>query len=96
MTSKNIPTDNACDCDCCRGRTETFLLREQLARRWKVSPKTLANWVQLNTGPTPIRLAGRLVRYALTDIEAFERSGRAPMAAVHPATTMTTTDTKEN
>jgi Helix-turn-helix domain len=43
----------------------------ELARRWRVSPRTLERWRWLNQGPPYLKLGGRVV-YRLADIEAFE------------------------
>lgn len=43
----------------------------ELARRWKLSPRTLERWRWTGQGPMFIKLGGRVV-YRLQDIEAFE------------------------
>ena len=43
----------------------------ELARRWKLSPRTLERWRWLGQGPRFMKLGGR-VAYRLEDIEAFE------------------------
>ena len=48
-----------------------FLKPEQLAIRWGVSPKTLANMRVSGTGPAYIKLKGS-VRYPLKTIKAYE------------------------
>lgn len=55
---------------------EAFLHQRDLANRWRVSPRTLERWRWLKTGPTYIKLGGRVV-YAVEDIEAYERRRRA-------------------
>jgi hypothetical protein len=49
-----------------------FLTEAELAERWRLAPKTLQN--QRHRGQTPIRFLkiGHSVRYALSDVEAFE------------------------
>jgi hypothetical protein len=47
---------------------------EQLAERLKVARPTLRNWRSLGIGPAYIKM-GRLVRYRLIDVLAFERKG---------------------
>ena len=42
-----------------------------LARRWKISPRTLERWRWLKLGPPYLKLGGR-VAYRLEDIEAYE------------------------
>jgi hypothetical protein len=43
----------------------------ELARRWKLSPRTLERWRWLGQGPRHLKIGGRVV-YRLDDIEAFE------------------------
>ena len=49
---------------------ETLLDKKQVAELLTISVKTLDLWIQKNQGPRPVRI-GRLVRYKLSDIEAF-------------------------
>lgn len=42
-----------------------------LARRWKMSPRTLERWRWLGTGPAYIKLGGKVI-YRLEDVVAFE------------------------
>lgn len=53
---------------------EVFLFRAELAVRWRLSYKALANW---NSDPDavirPRKIGGR-VRYALSDIQAVEQA----------------------
>jgi hypothetical protein len=42
-----------------------------LARRWRMSPRTLERWRWLKTGPRYLKIGGRVV-YRLEDIEAYE------------------------
>jgi predicted DNA-binding transcriptional regulator AlpA len=54
---------------------ETLLSLAQVAERYRVTPRTVQNWTANNHKfPQPIRFSRRLVRYRLTDLEAFERS----------------------
>lgn len=53
-----------------------YLTQPELARRFRVSPRTLERWRWLKTGPNYIKLGGKIV-YALDDIEAYERRRRA-------------------
>lgn len=46
-----------------------------LARRWKLSPRTLERWRWLELGPPFLKVGGRVL-YHLDDIEAFEVSCR--------------------
>ena len=56
------------------------LHQTDLARRWRISPRTLERWRWLNQGPRYLKIGGR-VAYRLEDIEAFEAEQlRAPDA----------------
>lgn len=60
------------------------LCQEELARRWRVSPRTLERWRWLGQGPAFLRLGGR-VAYTLQDVEAYEAAQRhAPAPASDP------------
>lgn len=50
-----------------------FLTDQQLAHRWRISPKTLRN-ARVKGGPLPFVRIGRLVRYRLSDVESYEAS----------------------
>jgi hypothetical protein len=43
----------------------------ELARRWKISPRTLERWRWLGQPPRFLKIGGRIA-YRLEDIEAFE------------------------
>jgi hypothetical protein len=47
-----------------------FLTQVDLARRWRMSPRTLERWRCLGKGPPYIRIAH--VLYRLDDVRAFE------------------------
>jgi hypothetical protein len=49
--------------------------QENLARRWRISPRTLERWRWLRQGPSFIKLGGRVV-YRIEDILAFEAAQR--------------------
>lgn len=51
---------------------ETWITPQQLADRWGLSPKSLANQRCMGTG-LPFLKVGQLVRYALSDVVAYER-----------------------
>ena len=51
--------------------TTQHLSQQELANRWRVSPRTLERWRHVRTGPGYIRIGGR-VAYPLADITAFE------------------------
>jgi DNA-binding transcriptional MerR regulator len=53
--------------------TITHLHQIELARRWKISPRTLERWRWLGTGAPHIKVGGRVL-YRLEDIEAYERA----------------------
>lgn len=61
---------------------DLFLTPPELARRWRVSVQTLANWRSRDAGPSFIKL-GRRVLYRLAEIEAIEAgaTNSRPMAA---------------
>lgn len=54
---------------------DIFLDDRELAARWNCSPKTLRNQRSLRMGCPYVHL-GRLVRYRLSDVLAFEADGR--------------------
>jgi hypothetical protein len=49
-----------------------FLTQEELAERWRMSPRSLERWRSDGFGPKWIRLRGRVL-YRIEDILAFER-----------------------
>ena len=49
-----------------------FLTTEELAARWGVTPATLRNWRTKKKGPAFVKLGGKLVRYTLEAVEAWE------------------------
>lgn len=52
-------------------RPVRHLDQTELARRWRMSPRTLERWRFEGQGPAFLKLGGR-VAYRLADIEAFE------------------------
>ena len=54
---------------------ERHLTQLDLARRWRMSTRTLERWRWLRYGPAYLRL-GKVVVYRLEDVEAFEASQR--------------------
>ena len=52
------------------------LTQAELARRWRLSPRTLERWRWLGQGPSFLKLGGR-VAYRIEDIEAFATARRA-------------------
>ncbi len=51
----------------------THLHQVELARRWKLSPRTLERWRWLGQGPRYLKIGGRVV-YRIEDVEAHETS----------------------
>lgn len=49
----------------------SHLTQTDLARRWRISPRTLERWRWLGQGPKYLKIGGRVV-YRLEDIEAYE------------------------
>lgn len=59
-----------------------------LARRWRVSPRTLERWRCVGQGPSYLKIGGRVV-YRIEDVEAYEsrrvRTSTANVSQVSPA-----------
>jgi hypothetical protein len=53
----------------------TYMRAEGLAERWDTTTKTLANWRNRGQGPSYVKIGGA-VRYALSDVVAYEAAGR--------------------
>jgi hypothetical protein len=51
--------------------TDTHFSQRELARRLKISPRTLEGWRWRGTGPRFVKAGGRVL-YRLEDVEAFE------------------------
>jgi Helix-turn-helix domain len=51
--------------------TDTHLNQRELARRLKLSPRTLEGWRWRGAGPRFVKAGGRVL-YRLEDVEAFE------------------------
>jgi DNA-binding XRE family transcriptional regulator len=47
----------------------------ELARRWRVSPRTLERWRSEGYGPAWLTIGGS-IRYRLADVLVFERARR--------------------
>jgi hypothetical protein len=56
--------------------TPIYLNQQELADRWRVSPRTVERWRYLKTGPSYHKL-GAKIGYSLADVEAYERRRRA-------------------
>lgn len=52
-------------------RPVQHLHQAELARRWRISPRTLERWRWLGRGPRYLKIGGRVV-YRVADVEAFE------------------------
>jgi hypothetical protein len=48
-----------------------LLEQNELARRWRMSPRTLEQWRWQGRGPRFLKLGGRVV-YPASEVEAFE------------------------
>ncbi len=60
----------------------THLHQIELARRWRISHRTLERWRWLGLGPQHIKIGGRVI-YRLADIEAYEEASvRSSTSAV--------------
>lgn len=65
--------------------TLTHLHQVELARRWKLSPRTLERWRWLGQGPRHIKIGGRVV-YRMQDVEEFEADNvRTSTSSVLPS-----------
>jgi hypothetical protein len=51
------------------------LTQTDLARRWRISPRTLERWRYLRFGPNYVKVGNRIV-YLLADVEAYEEAHR--------------------
>jgi hypothetical protein len=49
--------------------------QNDLADRWRISPKTLERWRWLKTGPVYMKIGGRVL-YLLEDVLAYEAAQR--------------------
>lgn len=54
-------------------RPNDHLLQADLAKRWRISPRTLERWRWQKLGPPHLKIGGRVV-YRLEDILAYEAS----------------------
>ena len=62
----------------------THFHQVELARRWKLSPRTLERWRWLGQGPRHLKIGGRVV-YTLEDIEAFEAESARTSTSAAPS-----------
>jgi hypothetical protein len=54
---------------------EKHITQAELARRWRISPRTLERWRARGTGPAYLKIGGRVV-YRQIDVAAFENRRR--------------------
>lgn len=47
------------------------LTQDELAARWRVSPRTLEQWRWRGVGPRYLKIGGRVI-YPLVEVEAYE------------------------
>ena len=66
-----------------RHNSVEHLNQAHLARRWKMSQRTLERWRWRGEGPPFIKIGGRVV-YRLEDIEAFETEQRRASTSDKP------------
>lgn len=57
-------------------QSPVYLTQAELAKRWRISPRSLERWRYKNAGPAYVKLGGKVV-YDVTDVEAYERRRRA-------------------
>jgi hypothetical protein len=55
--------------------TSHRLVTVELARRWRMSPRTLEQWRWKRIGPHYLKVGGRVL-YCLNDVEDFENAQR--------------------
>lgn len=53
-------------------QTVVFLTTDEVAARWKISPRTLEGWRDKGIGPTYVRIGSR-VRYHIDQIRRAEQ-----------------------
>lgn len=49
----------------------TFITAQELAKRYRVTTKTVSNWVKQGKIPTPLRI-GHSLRWNIDDLTAWE------------------------
>ena len=55
--------------------TVKHLNQIDLARRWRISPRTLERWRWLKQGPAFVKIGNHVV-YRIEDVEAYEAAQR--------------------
>ena len=58
-----------------QNQEHVYLVTEQLARRWQVSPRTLERWRYEGKGPAWTQIGGRVL-YSLALVKAYEAAGQ--------------------
>lgn len=66
--------------------TIRHLTQQELAHRWRISPRTLERWRWEGEGPTFVKMGGWVV-YRIEDIKAFEVEQRRRSTARPPEIT---------
>ena len=51
----------------------------ELARRWRISPRTLERWRWLRQGPKYLKIGDRVI-YRLEDVQTFEVEKRTELS----------------
>ena len=59
---------------------EKHITQAELARRWRLSPRTLERWRWQGNGPAYLKIGGRIV-YRKEDVAEFESSSGRPAEA---------------
>ena len=59
--------------------SDQHLNQIELARRWRISPRTLERWRWLRQGPHYLKIGDRVV-YRLEDVQAFEAEKRTELS----------------
>lgn len=67
-----------------KAETVQHLTQAELARRWRMSERTLEAWRPLHMGPPYLKIVGRVI-YRLSDIECFEASNLFNAKPIHNA-----------
>jgi predicted site-specific integrase-resolvase len=52
-----------------------FLLERELAQRWRISVRSLQRWRQEGSGPTWLKIQGRVI-YPLSEVLDWEQGAR--------------------
>lgn len=63
---------------------EIYISEKSLAHKWGLSPKTLQRWRWLKSGPSYIKIGGR-VRYPSANIKKFEEENLRQSKSAEPS-----------